>query len=242
MASHFATTSWTQVLAARGAATSEARAALEGLCQAYWYPLYAFTRRQGHDAEQARDLTQAYFAQLLDKDYLDDVDPGRGRFRVFLMTSVRNFLSKEREKARAWKRGGRADLVSLDEDAEGRYRQEPANPLTPEQIYERRWALTILERVLGRLRLEFSESDREREFERLKAFLTGEEPQLPYRELAVELGTTEAALKTAVHRLRRRFGTLLREEISQTVSTPEEVDDEVRHLLAVVAPWGPQAA
>jgi RNA polymerase sigma-70 factor (ECF subfamily) len=238
----WATTSWTQVLAARDAPSSESRQALEGLCQAYWYPLYAFVRRQGHDAEEARDLTQAYFAQLLEKGYLEDFDPSRGRFRVFLMASVKHFLSKEREKAQAWKRGGRAEVVSLDEDPERRYRYEPADRLTPEEIYERRWALTLMEHTLGRLREEFAGGGREGEFDELQGFLTGEAPRIPYRDVALRLGTSESAVKMSVHRMRQRFGTLLRDQIAQTVSSPDEVDDEVRHLLGVVGPWGPRAS
>jgi len=238
----WATTSWTQVLAARDAPSSESRQALEGLCQTYWYPLYAFVRLQGHDADESRDLTQAYFAQLLEKGYLEDFDPSRGRFRVFLMASVRHFLSKEREKAQAWKRGGRAEVVSLDADVESRYRYEPVERMTPEEIYERRWALTLLERVLGRLRQDFADGDRDRDFEELKGFLTGEAPRIPYRDVASKLGMSEAAVKASVHRLRQRFGAMLREEIAQTVSSPDEVDDEVRHLLGVIAPWGPRAS
>lgn len=239
----FATTSWTQVLAAREAPSSESRQALEALCKSYWYPLYAFIRRQGVDAEESRDLTQAYFAQLIEKGYLDDFDPSLGRFRVFLKASVKHFLSKEREKARTWKRGGQSVIVSLDaEDIEGRYRMEPVDRLTPEEIDERRWALTILEHVLEKLREDFKGESREQEFERLKTFLTGEEPKLPYREVAAELATSEAAVKTSVHRLRKRFGDLLRQEIAETVASPEEVDDEVRHLLGVIAPWGPKAS
>jgi len=243
MRSQFVTTSWTQVLAARDAASTESRQALEALCRAYWYPLYALVRRQGFDPEEARDLTQGYFAELLEKGYLDDFDPSLGRFRVFLKASVKHFLSKEREKAQAWKRGGRAAIVSLDiDDGEGRYQHEPVDRMTPEEIYERRWALTILERALGRLRGELVEADREPEFDRLKGFLTGEEPRRPYREVAAELSTTEAAVKTSVHRLRQRFGALLRQEIAETVARPDEVDAEVRHLLGVIAPWGPKAS
>ena len=239
----WATTSWTQVLAARDAPSSESRQALEALCQAYWYPLYVLVRRQGFDPEESRDLTQAYFAQLIEKGYLEDFDPSLGRFRVFLKSSVKNFVSKEREKARAWKRGGRSQVVSLDaEDVEGRYRLEPVDRLTPEEIYERRWALTILERVLGKLREEFEGDGRGPEFERLRGFLTGEEPRLPYREVAAALSTSETAVKTAVHRLRQRFGHLLRQEIAETVAGPDEVDDEVRYLLGVIAPWGPRAS
>jgi len=232
------TTSWTKVLASRGAPSTEARLALESLCRVYWYPLYAFVRRQGHGADEARDLTQAYFAELLEKGYLGDYDPERGRFRVFLMTSVKHFLSKQREKALAWKRGGRADVVSLDaREVETRYGIEPVDRLDPEQIFERRWALTVLDQALGRLRREQEESDHGREFARLEGFLTGQQVTPSYREAAAELGTSEGAVKASVHRLRQRFGQILRAEIAETVSSPTEVDDEVKHLLGVVAPW-----
>ncbi len=227
------------MLSARGDSSTAARQALEGLCRVYWYPLYAFVRRQGNDAEDARDLTQAYFAELLEKGYLDDYDPSRGRFRVFLMASVKHFLSKEREKALAWKRGGRADVVSLDaQEVEGRYRFEPADHLTPEQIFERRWALTVLERTLARLRREQEDSDHGKAFARLEGFLTGQQAKVSYRDAAEELGLSEGAVKTTIHRLRQRFGQLLRSEIADTVASPAEVDDEVRHLLGVIAPWG----
>ena len=239
MQTRFATTSWTQVLAARDAPSTEARQALEGLCRVYWYPLYAFVRRQGHDADESRDLTQAYFAELLEKGYLDDYDPESGRFRVFLMISVKHFLSKQRDKALAWKRGGRADVVSLDaQEVEGRYRIEPVDRLTPEQIFERRWALTVLERALARLRREQEDTDRGKEFARLEGFLTGRQATTSYRDVAAELGTSEGAVKTSIHRLRQRFGQVLRSEIAETVSSPAEVDDEVKHLLGVIAPWG----
>ena len=236
------TTSWSRVLAARDAPSSESRLALERLCQAYWYPLYVFVRRQGFDAEEAQDLTQAYFAELLEKGYLHDFDPSLGRFRVFLKASVRNFLSKQRDKARAWKRGGRSQVIALDADVEDRYRLEPLERLNPEEIYERRWALTLLERVLGNLKDEAREGDRMKEFERLQGLLTGQEPRVPYRELATELGTTERAVKDSIRRLRQRFGTLLREEIAATVESATEVDDEVRHLLGALAPWSSPAA
>ncbi|MGH9365581.1 MAG: RNA polymerase sigma factor, partial [Thermoanaerobaculia bacterium] len=235
--------SWTQVLAARDAPSSESRQALEVLCRSYWYPLYAFVRRQGNDPEEARDLTQGYFAQLLEKGYLEDFDPSLGRFRVFLKASVKNFLSKERDKAHAWKRGGHAHIVSLSADeGEGRYRYEPVDRLTPEEIFERRWALTLLERVLGKLRHEFEEAEHAEEFEKLKGYLTGEEVKVPYRDIAKELGSSETAVRTSVHRLRQRFGKLLRQEIADTVSTPADVEDEMKHLLGVIAPWGPPAS
>ena len=237
----WATTSWTQVLTARDGATSESRLALEALCRTYWYPIYAFLRGHGLDPDDARDVTQAYFAELLEKGYLEDCDPSRGRFRVFLMTSIRHFLAKEREKTRAWKRGGRAETFSLDEgEVEDRYRTEPADRLTPDQVFERRWALTLLENVLVRLRQECADAAREREFELLKGFITGEQPKVTYRTVAMELGTSETAVKTTVHRFRQRFGALLRQAIAETVSDPRDVDDEVRHLLGVIAPWSPQ--
>jgi RNA polymerase sigma-70 factor (ECF subfamily) len=238
----WATTSWTQVLAARDAPSSEARQALEGLCQAYWYPLYVFVRHQGLDAEEAQDVTQAYFAALVEKDYLADFDPELGRFRVFLKASIKHFLSKEREKAKAWKRGGRTSVVSLDADVETRYSLEPVDRLTPEDIYERRWALTLVERVLSTVREESKKAGREEEFDQLKGFLTGGQPKVPYSEVAEKLGTLEDAVKASVHRMRQRFGKMLREEIGATVASPEEVDDEVRHLLGVIAPWGPPAS
>jgi RNA polymerase sigma-70 factor (ECF subfamily) len=160
---------------------------------------------------------------------------------VFLMSSIRHFLAKERDKARAWKRGGRAEVLSLDEsEVEGRYRAEPADRLTPEQIFERRWALTLLENVLAQLRQEFAGAAREREFDLLKGFITGEQPKVTYQAVAVELGISEPAVKTVVHRLRQRFGGMLREAIAETVADAHEVDDEVRHLLGVIAPWGPR--
>jgi RNA polymerase sigma-70 factor (ECF subfamily) len=232
MSFRFATTSWTQVLAAREAPSSESRQALEGLCRAYWYPLYAFVRRQGYGPEDSRDLTQAYFAQLLEKDYLEDFDPSLGRFRVFLQASMKNFLSKERDKTHARKRGGGVQIVSMEGDeVEGRYRFEPVDLLTPEEIFERRWALTLLERVMEGLRGELAEAGRTGEFDALKGFLTGDAPKVPYRQVALDLKTTEEAVKTSIHRLRQRFGTLLRQEIADTVSSSEEIDDEVRHLL-----------
>ena len=195
----------------------------------------------GFDADEAQDLTQAYFAELLEKGYLEHFDPSLGRFRVFLMSSVKHFISKEREKAQTWKRGGRASLVSLDvSGGEGRYLCEPVERMTPEQVYEQGWALTMLERVLDRLRGELQEADRAVEFDLLKEFLTGTEPKRPYRDVAAELSSTETAVRSAVRRLRQRFGVLLRQEIAGTVARPEAVDDEVKHLLGVIAPWGPK--
>ena len=243
MAAKFATTSWSQVLTARDGSGTEAHQALAGLCEIYWFPLYAYVRRQGHGADEARDLTQGFFAQLLEKDYLKDVKPSAGRFRSFLLSSLRHFLSHEWDKARAQKRGGGTRTVSLDaEDAEVRYGWEPAERLTPEQIFERRWALTVVERTLARLRQEAIETDTPQRFELLKPHLTGVEPRMPYREVAAELGIAEGTVKVAVHNLRQRFGRVLRAEIAETVADPAEIEDEMRHMLQVIGPLGPQQA
>ncbi|MEJ2581325.1 MAG: sigma-70 family RNA polymerase sigma factor [Acidobacteriota bacterium] len=238
MCSKIATTQWSQVLAARDGSDTEAHRALESLCQTYWQPLYAYIRHQGYDAEEARDLTQAYFTVFLEKDYLADVDPEKGRFRSFLLTSLRHFLSHERIRSRALKRGGGTLTLSLDTDvANERYLQEPATGRSPEDVFERQWALTVLGEALGRLRQEASTEDRRRKFELLKPYLTGEEPSRPYREVVEELGMTEMAVRKAVHRLRRRFGQVLRDEVAETVADEEVIDDEVRHLLKAVHFW-----
>jgi RNA polymerase sigma factor (sigma-70 family) len=235
MSERFATTQWSLVLAARDGTEGEARQALESLCEAYWYPLYAYVRHRGHDAEESRDLTQAFFAHLLGRDFLGAVDRSKGRFRSFLLASLENFLSHARDRERALKRGGGARLLPLDTDtAETRYRQEPVERLTPELVFERRWGLTVMERAMERLQAE--SADEPERFERLKPCLTGSD-HAPYREIAEGLGTSETAVKAAVHRLRQRYGRLLREQIAETVADTAEVDDELRHLLGVVRPW-----
>jgi RNA polymerase sigma-70 factor (ECF subfamily) len=231
----FQTTNWSLVLAARDEPTAIRREALESLCESYWYPLYACVRAQGHDAATAEDLTQEFFARLLEADFLEGVSPEAGRFRCFLLAALRNFLSHERDKRRALKRGGGAAIVSLDADAaEGRFTAEPIDHLTPEQVFERRWALTVLDRALDRLREEMAARGERARYECLRQFLTGEEPQPGYRDLAASLGMTEDAVKAAVHRLRRQLGRVLREEIAATVAREDEVDDEVRYLLRTV--------
>ena len=238
--SGFPTTAWTVVSRARSGVDSEAREALAFLCAAYWLPLYSFAGRLGHASEDALDLTQGYFALLIEKDYLADLRLREGRFRAFLLTSFRHFLSKERDRSRALKRGGGRVLLSIDaQEAEGRHADEPLETLDPEALFERRWALTILERAMARLRHEFTASGRTAEFDQLEAYLTGSEPKAPYQSAAERLGTTEGAIKKMVHRLRRRYGLLLREEIAATVTDPEEVDAELRHLLASIRPWEP---
>ena len=241
--SEFPTTAWTVISRARSGVDKEAREALAFLCAAYWLPLYSFARRLGHPSEDALDLTQGYFALLIEKEYLADVRLREGRFRAFLLTSFRHFLSKERDRAQALKRGGGYVVLSIDaREAEGRHADEPLDALDPEALFERRWALTILERAMVRLRHEYAASGRTVEFEQLEAYLTGIEPRAPYQSVADRLGTTESAIKKMVHRLRRRYGVLLREEIAATVADPEDIDAELRHLLATVKPWEPPAA
>jgi RNA polymerase sigma factor (sigma-70 family) len=230
----FATTRWSLVVAAQQGAAPEAHDALADLCRLYWYPLYAYIRRRGHDTNQAEDLTQAFFARLLEKDGLAAVTPARGRFRSFLLAACQNFLANERERANALKRGG-GRVVSLDlGDADGRYRREPDHSETPERLFERRWALTLLARVLGRLREDYEAAGKGRLFEALKGQLTGD-GTAPYAALGEELGMTQAAVKTAVHRLRRRYGELLREEIGETVATQAEIDSEIQALFRALA-------
>ena len=238
MRPEFGTTSWSQVLTARDGSDTESSQALEALCERYWYPLYAYIRRQGNTADQARDLTQGFFVHLLEKDTLQRADPGAGRFRSFLLGSVRNFLSHDRERSSALKRGGPATTLSLDKElAERRYGREPAGQLTPEEIFERRWALTVVEQAMRQLRAEYSQDEDRRRFARLQPYLVGEEPHIPYRAVAEELGMTEGAVKAAVRRARQRFGDLLRQEIGQTLADPGDVDDELRHLLLVIRPF-----
>jgi RNA polymerase sigma factor (sigma-70 family) len=231
---HFVTTRWSLVLAAGGTTSAESRAALETLCGLYWYPLYAYIRRRGYSPEQAEDLTQGFFARLLASSALEAADPRRGRFRSFLLTSAKHFLADERDKGRARKRGGGRKVISLDvQHAEGRYRLDPADDLTAEKLFERHWARTLLELVLADLRRQYARAGKESIFEQLKGSLRGKTARGSYGRAGDELGMTEAAARVAVHRLRRRYRTLLREHIAQTVSSPEDVDDEIRHLFAV---------
>ena len=231
----FATTHWSVVLAARDRASPRSREALETLCQTYWYPLYAFVRRRGTSPEESQDLTQEFFARLLEKESLRHVDPSRGRFRSFLLTAFKNFMADEGRRARAQKRGGGQIPVSIDlRTAEGRYVKEPEDQRTPEKIYERRWALILLGRTVDRLGEEYARAGRERLFERIKGYLTGQAISVPYARVAQELDMNEVTVKVAVHRLRRRYRALLLAEIGQTVGTEEEIEAEVQHLIACV--------
>jgi RNA polymerase sigma-70 factor (ECF subfamily) len=217
----------------------EAEEALEVLCGAYWYPLYAYTRRQGYDAPAAADLTQAFFARFLEKEYLKSVDPEKGRFRAFLLACMRHFLSNERDRERALKRGGGRAPLSLDgASAEARYRNEPAHELTAERIYHRRWALTLLEQVLDRLREDYARRHRAALFEALEPTITGGGGQ-SYRETGAALGLSEGAVKVAVHRLRRRYAETLRQEIGRTVGSPREIDEELQCLLDALGETSP---
>jgi len=232
----FVTTHWSVVLTAQRGDSTRAQAALARLCQTYWYPLYAYVRRRGYGPHDAQDLTQEFFARLLEQNWLSQADRDRGRFRTFLLAALSHFLANEWDKARAQKRGGAIQFVPLQLDsAETRYGQEPADPVTPEQCFERRWALALLDEVLNRLRQEQVEAGTGDLYDTLKPCLVGIRQAQPYAALAAKLGMTEGAVKVAVHRLRQRYRLLLREEIANTVATPGEVDEEMHHLFAVLA-------
>jgi DNA-directed RNA polymerase specialized sigma24 family protein len=229
----FPTTRWTLVVAAGDPHEKEARSALVSLCENYWYPLYAYLRRRGYPADQAQDLTQGFFIRMLEGRYLDRADPEKGRFRSFLLSSLKFFVADEEDRDRAHKRGGGA-LVPLEfSSGEERYRREPAHDETPERIFERRWALSVLDRVVERLREEFVQHGRPEHFERLKIFLLGQS-DAPYAALAREMNTSEGALKVAIHRLRKRYRELFRQEIADTVADPAEVESELRYLATVL--------
>jgi RNA polymerase sigma-70 factor (ECF subfamily) len=231
----FATTRWSLVLAAGKRSSPQSSAALATLCENYWYPLYAYVRRRGHEANEAEDFTQAFFARLLEKNDLAAADPERGRFRSFLLASLKHFLANEWDRARAEKRGGGRAALSIDfGTAEERYRAEPTHDLTPEKIFERRWALVLLENVLARLHDESAQAGKADSFDRLKGFLTGEQSAGTYGQLAAELNMSEGAVKVAVHRLRRRYRELLRAEIEETVADPDEIDQEIRALFSAL--------
>ena len=230
---HFDTTHWSLVVAAGHRSSADSEAAMAELCQTYWYPLYAYIRRRVTDVNEAQDLTQGFFARLLEKNDLAAAQPERGRFRAFLLTSFKNFLSNEWDKLRALKRGGGQALISLDfESGETQFCLEPSHDLTPDRLYDRQWTLTLLKRVLDRLRDESTRTGREQHFEHLKEFITGQPDEGGYADVAVRLGMTAGAAKVAAHRLRQRYRALLRSEIAQTVADPKQVDDEIRNLFA----------
>ena len=223
------------MIAAGRDSTPKSRAALGELCELYWPPLYAYARRQGHSVEQAQDLTQAFFARLLEKRTVQVADPQRGRFRSFLLTSFKYFVANEHDRERAQKRGGRELPVSLDfETVEARYAAEPADTLTPEALFERQWARAVLDRVLRTLRAESVKAGKEATFDHVKELVVGEKNPGGYAAIADALDTTEGAIKVMIHRFRRRYQQLLRDEIASTVSEEADIDDEIRHLIAVL--------
>jgi DNA-directed RNA polymerase specialized sigma24 family protein len=231
----FATTHWSVVLAAGSGANVDASAALERLCRAYWYPLYAYVRRRGYQPSDAEDLTQEFFAQLLAGDYLARADPAKGKFRAFLLSGINHLLSHERDKAKRLKRGGGAKSISLDQaDAEGRYRLEPADTLTPERVFERTWVATLLGAAARRLRDEYVAAGRGELHDQLSGFRLDASGQPAYAEVAARIGQTASAVKSAIWRLRQRHQELVREEIAQTVGDVAEVDGEIRYLLQVI--------
>lgn len=232
LTSRFAATNWSLVLAAGGTDSQAARPALCRLLETYWYPLYAFVRRSGRDPNDASDLTQAFVACLLERNSLALADPAKGKFRTFLLTSIERFLVDDHRSRRREKRGGGTQVLSLSFlDAEERYRLEPIDPMTPERMYERRWAMTLLDRALKRLEGESATTGRGAVFAALKPFLSGEPAGCSYVEIARGLAMTEGAVKTAVHRLRRRYAALVRAEIAETLADPAGVEEEVQHLF-----------
>lgn len=235
-AGRFATTHWSVVRAAGRPDSVHYRQALETLCRTYWFPLYAYLRRQGYDRESAQEHTQAFFARLLEKHSVRLADPKRGKFRSFLLMSLKNFLADERDRERAKKRGGGRKILSLDfENAESRYSLEPADRLSPQKVFERSWALTVLERTMARLQAEADTEKKGKVFDHLKVYLTIKESSVPYSDAAERLEMSEGAVRVAVHRLRRRYRELLRDEIAQTVCSEEEIDQEIRDLFSALA-------
>ena len=223
------------MLAAGHDSVPGAQAALEKLCRTYWFPLYAFARRQGNSPEDAQDLTQDFFSRLLEKNYLATVHPDRGKFRTFLLKSLKNFLVNEWKRAGRLKRGGGVEFLSIDtNEAEERYAAEVPDKFNPDAEYETQWAVTLIEQVLTTLRQEFDAADKGRLFEELKGFIWGDKTIASYAAIAGQLNLTEGTVKVAVHRLRRRFRELLRAEVANTVARPEEIDVELRHLISVL--------
>jgi len=230
----FATTHWSVVLSAADTAAPGADEALEKLCRTYWYPLYAYVRRKGYSSHDAEDLTQGFFAQLLERQSIRQVR-GEGKFRSFLLGALEHFLANEWNRARREKRGGQCTFISLDEAApESRYQLEPVEELTAEKIYDRRWAMMVLEQALKNLRQECAAAGKQRLFEELKPILSGDKTDAPYAEISARLSMSEGALKVAAHRLRERYGELVRQEIAQTVTNQSEMEEELRHLFAAL--------
>ncbi len=234
-AGRFATTHWSVVLQAGQPGAPGYQQALETLCRGYWFPLYAYLRRHGYDSHQAEDYTQAFFCRVLEKQVLRSADSKRGRFRSFLLATLKNFLADERDRARAQKRGGGRKLLSIDfNQAENQYALEPADRLSPEKLFDKSWALTVLERTMACLKTELAGKNKKELFDHLKIYLTAEKGSIPYRDTAAELNMTEAAVRTAVHRLRRHYRKSLRDEIAQTVASEDQIDEEIDDLFAAL--------
>jgi RNA polymerase sigma-70 factor (ECF subfamily) len=231
----FAPTRWSVVLTAKDKSSPQSAAALEELCRMYWYPLYAYIRRQGRGPHDAEDLTQSFFARLIEKEYLKAAAPEKGRFRTFLRVALKRFLANEWDRSKTLKRGGGFTTVPLDSSAaEDRYQNELSNSSSPERIYERRWAMACLEQTMARLRSEYDRLGKIAEFEVLKAALTAERGAIPYGAMATALEMKEGAARVSVHRLRKRFREEFRAVVSETVSTPEDTDDEMRYLVSIL--------
>jgi len=232
----FATTHWSVVMRAGADTTPESAVALDRLCRQYWQPLYYFVRRRGYGEHDAQDLTQGFFTRLLEKDLIGAADRGRGRFRTFLLAALENYLANEWDRANRQKRGGGRQFLPLDHagSAEAGYQLLPPDTATPDQLYERRWAQAVLEAVLGRLREEFDGRDGRGKFDVLKEFLFADRGEISYANAAARVGLSESATKSAIYRFRQRYGQLFADEIAQTVERPEEVDEEIRHLMAVL--------
>jgi len=234
--SGFHTTSWTLIRTAAGNPTVDSREALSALCQKYWHPVYAFVRGRGYDPDESLDLTQTFFARLIEKNYLASADRDRGRFRSFLLTAAKHFLANEWDRANALKRGGGQRPASLEQAQEEQWQATAAvERATPESLYERRWALLVLENVMLKLRAEFVEAGKGADFDRLSVFLEKDADSVSYETLAKELGVSAGSLRMSVHRLRRRYRDLLRAEIAESVFGQEEIDEELRFLLSILS-------
>jgi RNA polymerase sigma factor (sigma-70 family) len=234
--SRFATTHWTLVLAAGSPDSSRYREALETLCRTYWFPLYAYLRRKGYNINEAEDYTQGFFARLLEKESLQYADPARGKFRYFLLASLKNFIANEWDRIKAHKRGGDRNILQLDtQTAENRYESGLPVELSPEKLFERSWALTVLQQAFAGLQMQYGKAGKGILFDHLKEYLSGEQTAVSYREVATTLGMSEDAIKVAMHRLRRQYRELVRREIAQTVTTPGQIEEEIRDLFTALS-------
>ena len=234
---HFVTTHWSVVLRAGHVESAGGAEALSELCQTYWYPLYAYVRRQGHPPHDAEDLTQGFFARLLEKNYVADARREKGRFRTFLLTALKHYLANEWDRQHAQKRGGFHTVISIDGDeAESRFSEEPVHDVTPEVLFERQWAVALLDHVVARLQEEYAGTGRGALFDELRGTLTSTESVAPYAVIAARLNVSEVSVKMAVRRLRARYREILREEIARTVDSPEHIEEEITHLFTAFGP------